>query len=180
MIKKEDVIRIGQFAKPHGIKGEIALAFTSDIFDRSDCDYLMCEIEGILVPFFIEEYRFKNDSTALIKFEDVDTEADAKGFANREVYFPKVFFDEGELEEEYNWDYFTGFKVIDAQHGDLGEITYVDESTINVLLQVEKDRNEILIPAVEEFITDIDHENKVLRVALPEGLVTMDRDAEFF
>ncbi len=51
MIKKEDVFKIGQFAKPHGIKGEIALVTNSDVFDDSDDPYIICEMDGILVPF---------------------------------------------------------------------------------------------------------------------------------
>ena len=65
MIKKEDVFKIGQFAKPHGIKGEIALVTNSDVFDDSDDPYIICEMDGILVPFFIEEYRYKTDTCLL-------------------------------------------------------------------------------------------------------------------
>ena len=43
MIKKEDVFKIGQFAKPHGIKGEITLLTTSDVFDDSDDPFIVCE-----------------------------------------------------------------------------------------------------------------------------------------
>lgn len=171
MIKKEDVIRIGQFQKPHGIKGEISMTFSSDIFDRCECEYLVCEVEGILVPFFIEEYRFKNDTTALLKLEGVETDKDAREFTHLEVYYPKEYFDEEELEGDYTWEYFVGFSVVDSEHGNLGEITQVDESTINILLQVMKDGREVLIPAAEEFISGIDHQHKILHVQLPEGLI---------
>ena len=67
MIKKEDVFKIGQFAKPHGIKGEIALVTNSDVFDDSDDPYIICEMDGILVPFFIEEYRYETDTVILLK-----------------------------------------------------------------------------------------------------------------
>ena len=73
MIKKEDVYKIGVLTKPHGIKGEVSFSFTDDVFDRVECDYLICLMDGILVPFFIEEYRFKNDSVALVKFDGIDT-----------------------------------------------------------------------------------------------------------
>ena len=59
MIKKEEVYKIGLFNKPHGIHGELQFTFTDDIFDRVDCDYLICLLDGIFVPFFIEEYRFR-------------------------------------------------------------------------------------------------------------------------
>ena len=41
MIKKEDVFKIGQFAKPHGVKGEIALITDYDLFDDSEDDYVV-------------------------------------------------------------------------------------------------------------------------------------------
>ena len=52
MIKKEEVYKIGLFNKPHGIHGELQFTFTDDIFDRVDCDYLICLLDGIFVPFF--------------------------------------------------------------------------------------------------------------------------------
>lgn len=51
MIKKEEVYKIGLFNKPHGIHGELQFTFTDDIFDRVDCDYLICLLDGIFVPF---------------------------------------------------------------------------------------------------------------------------------
>ena len=45
--------------------GEIQLQFNDDVFDTADADYLVLEVEGILVPFFIEEYRFRSDEIAL-------------------------------------------------------------------------------------------------------------------
>ncbi len=54
MIKREDVYKIGLFNKPHGIHGELSFTFTDDIFDRADCDYLICRLDDIFVPFFIE------------------------------------------------------------------------------------------------------------------------------
>ena len=88
MIKKEEVYKIGLFNKPHGIHGELQFTFTDDIFDRVDCDYLICLLDGIFVPFFIEEYRFRSDSTALVKLEGIDTAERARMFTNIEVYFP--------------------------------------------------------------------------------------------
>ena len=78
MIKENEVFKIGKFIKPHGIKGEMNFSFENDVFDRVDCPYLICRIDNILVPFFIEEYRFKGKETALIKFEDIDNEEKAR------------------------------------------------------------------------------------------------------
>ena len=44
MIKKEDVFKIGHFAKPHGIKGEITLVTDCDLFDDSDDLFVVCDM----------------------------------------------------------------------------------------------------------------------------------------
>lgn len=169
MIRKEEVFKIGVINKPHGVKGEVSFTFTDDIFDRVDCDYLILLMDGILVPFFMEEYRFRSDNVALVKFEDIDTAEQARRFTNVEVYFPKKFMDE--QEDVTSWNFFIGFRVEDVHHGYLGEITDVDDTTINVLFSIEKDGEELLLPAHEEFIIDLDREKKVMKVDVPDGLI---------
>lgn len=170
MIRSEEVYKIGVFNKPHGIKGELQFTFTDDIFDRVDCDYLICLLDGILVPFFIEEYRFRSDTTALMKLEGVESDRQARMFTNVEVFFPKKYLDEDD-NEVLTWQYFIGFRVLDKQHGDLGEITAVDDSTMNILFCVEKDGEELLLPAHEEFIRNIDKKKREILVQIPEGLL---------
>lgn len=173
MIRREDVYKIGIFNKPHGIHGELSFTFTDDIFDRVEGDYLICLLDGIFVPFFIKEYRFRSDSTALVKLEGVDTAERARMFTNIEVYFPARHAQEagpGEL----SWDFFVGFRVEDVQHGELGEVVEVDNSTVNTLFVIEKDGNELLLPAQEEFIVDIDRMHRVMTVNIPEGLLSLD------
>ena len=173
MIRKEEVFKIGQFAKPHGIKGEISLVTNCDLFDDVEDPCIVCEIDGILVPFFIEDYRYKTDTVMLVKLENVSDEKAARDFTNREVFFPLEDVGEDDLVGDMSWGSFIGYTVIDEQHGELGKITDVDETTINVLLQIDHKGNEILLPAAEELITSADHENKTLRVSVPEGLLDL-------
>jgi 16S rRNA processing protein RimM len=128
-------------------------------------------MDGILVPFFIEEYRFKSNNVALIKFERIDTNEAAAIFTNKEVYFPKSYADEAD-DGEYSWQYFIGFDTEDVAHGHLGELVDVDESTVNTLFVVEcPNGDELLIPAQEAFIDDIDHEKRLIKFNLPDGLL---------
>lgn len=172
MILENEVFKIGRFIKPHGIKGEIVFAFDNDIFDRVDCSYLICKIDGIFVPFFIKEYRFKGAETALILFEDVTSDTDAKRFQGVDVYFPRKYFEEGSTDAGYTLEYFIGFMVIDNNAGNIGKIIDVDEKTINSLFLLQNDaQEEIIIPAADDFITEIDNQEKILYVNLPEGLI---------
>ena len=140
MIKKEEVYKIGLFNKPHGIHGELQFTFTDDIFDRVDCDYLICLLDGIFVPFFIEEYRFRSDSTALVKLEGIDTAERARMFTNIEVYFPVKHAEEAE-DGELSWNFFIGFQMEDIHHGPLGEVIDVDNTTVNTLFVVGTTRS---------------------------------------
>lgn len=172
MIKKDEVFKIGVFNKPHGVKGELSFTFTDDIFDRVDCEYLVCLLDGIMVPFFVEEYRFRSDTTALVKLERIDTAEQARKFTNVEVYFPQKYVEEDDSDDIPTWQYFIGFHVTDINHGELGEIVAVDDSTMNVLFVIEQpDGEEILLPAHEEFIVNLGKKKRKLVVEVPEGLI---------
>lgn len=172
MIKKDEVFKIGMFNKPHGVKGELSFTFIDDIFDRVDCEYLVCLLDGIMVPFFVEEYRFRSDTTALVKLERVDTAEQARKFTNVEVYFPKKYAEEDDSDDIPTWQYFVGFLVEDVNHGKLGEIVAVDDSTLNVLFAIENaEGEEILLPAHEEFIVKLEKKKRRLTMEIPEGLL---------
>lgn len=174
MIKFEDVYKIGKINKPHGVDGELQFTFTDDVFDCVDAEYIICNIDGILVPFFIEEYRFRSDSSVLLKLEDVDDMQKARMFTNVDVYFPKSMAEEDD-DEMLSWDFFVGFEAIDEVHGALGRIVHVDSSTANVLFYIETDGGEeIAVPAHEDMITDVDRDGRRIFFNLPEGLIDID------
>lgn len=173
MIRREEVYKIGLFNKPHGIHGELQFTFTDDVFDRVDADYLVCLLDGIFVPFFIEEYRFRSDSSALVKLEGIDTAERARMFTNVEVYFPVKHAEEAE-DGSLSWSFFVGFLMEDTRYGVLGEVVDVDTTTVNTLFVVDTKDGELLVPAQEEFILDISREQKLITVELPEGLLNMD------
>ncbi|MGL5318375.1 MAG: ribosome maturation factor RimM [Bacteroidales bacterium] len=173
MITKEEVVKIGQFNKPHGIHGELSFTFTSDIFDRCDSPYFICEMEGILVPFFIDEYRFRSENGALVKLEKIDSDKAARVFTNKEVFYPIAYISEGE-EIHADDKLLVGFRLLTADGQTVGEIVDVDDSTMNVLFVVEtEDLQEILIPAVDNYVVSIDQNTKTIVMNIPEGLLDL-------
>lgn len=170
MIKREDIVKIGQFAKPHGIKGEIALVTTFDLFGEEEEPYVVCEIDGLFVPFFIEEYRFKSDSVILLKLENLNSEEAVRPFANLEVYCPSELVKDAGQDDTLTWNSFVGYKLYDVTHGFLGEVEAVDDSTLNVLFQITYNKETMLIPVAEELVTLVEHEEKRITLAVPQGL----------
>ena len=149
------VYKIGIIGKAHGVKGELSIQIDDDIFDRVDAEYLVLKLDGIFVPFFMEEYRFKSDSVALVKFEGVDTQERARELTGVEVYFPRELAEQDE-NVELSYSAIVGYTLIDDNSGKpVGTIAYVDEQTINIMFELEDGR---LIPASEELIVDVDQQ----------------------
>ena len=173
MIKQEEVYKIGRLGKPHGVHGEIQLQFNDDVFDTADADYLVLEVEGILVPFFIEEYRFRSDEIALMKFEDIDTEEKARQLTGCSVFFPRHIADE--RSENLSWAQIVGYTLLDNNSGKVvGNICGVDDSTVNTLFEVEDTAGgELLIPANDKLITAVDTTQKTITLVIPDGLLEL-------
>lgn len=169
MIRKEDVFKIGRLGKSHGVKGDISFPFDDDVFDRVEADYLILDIDGILVPFFIEEYRFRNDTTAIIKFEGVDSQERARELTGCDVYFPRELADSAE--DGLPWSAIVGFDILEVKSGKvIGRIASIDDSTLNILFCLEDGR---LIPATDDLITAIDQQARTITMHIPEGLLEL-------
>lgn len=176
MIERENVYQIGRIEKPHGLHGELAFSYTSDVFDEVEVPYFICEIDGILVPFFIENYRFKGNDTCLVKFEGIDDEKSSRFLIKAPLFIEKKFLDDEVSGAEIEGgQYYLGFKVYDEENYEIGTIEAVDDSTENILfLVVSDEEEEFYIPAVDEYIIAIDDEAKAIQVELPEGLLEMN------
>jgi len=169
MIRKEEVYKIGRLGKTHGVSGEISFLLDDDVFDRTDADYLILDIDGILVPFFIDSYRFKTDSNALMKFDGIDTQERARELTGCDVYFPRVLFDDDD--DSISWAELVGYSLIDNNSGKvIGEIASIDDTTINILFELTTGK---LIPASEELITHIDTKKQQIYINLPEGILEL-------
>lgn len=172
MLHKNELFPIGQITKSHGLKGELAFSTNFSILEDTEVPFVILEPEGLLVPFYIENVRMKSDSSGLLKLERVDSDEQARQYIGQTIYLPKVFLEEVE-EDDIATEYFIGFELIDNTKGTIGKITDIEQSTANILFVIESDEGEILIPAADEYVTDIDHDQKILRVTLPEGLVDL-------
>lgn len=162
MIDLGDFIPVGKIAKTHGIKGEMNVEFSIDT-DLDACDFFVMEMDGIPVPFFIDTYRYRNDTVALVSFEGVETEPAARKFFGKTVYVRPEYTDE----DSDNINTLIGYTLITTDNRHIGKITDIDDTTANILLTVD----DKLIPAAAIEITERDDKHKTLTVSLPDGLL---------
>lgn len=193
MIKNDSVFKIGHISRTHGVKGEVEVQFTDDPFDRGELDYLVFEMDGIMVPFFFSEYRYKGGHSALFTFEDIDSEEKARRLVGTSVYYPKAeaarianeAAEDGEELELDSLRALTGYRVyaIDAEEStedelatyDLGEITYVDDSSMNTLITIVDDEDEErILPLHTDFIVEVNPAERSLLLDIPLELLDLN------
>mgnify|MGYP002624565277 CR=1 FL=1 len=171
MILEEDVYKIGYLGKTHGLHGELTFHFTDDIFDICDSDYILLRIDGIIVPFFFDSYRFSSDSCAIVKFMDIDDIDHAQRLVGCDVLFERRHRREVD-DSDLPLSYLIGFDVLDSSGTPIGKIIDIDTQTDNNLLLVESSSGRIhYLPIHDDLILSIDDDTKSMTMDVPLGLL---------
>lgn len=176
MILEENLFEVGCILKAHGLKGEIIILFHKSEYSEIDIDYYFLLIDGIYVPFFIEDFWYSSDTSARVKFEDVNTMEQASLYSDTKIFLPQELLEYINVERvlKSKWEKFIGYIILKEDNTRVGKIKSVDTSTINELFIVDIDNErEVLIPATDDFITKTDSEQKVLTLNLPNGLLEL-------
>ncbi|MBP3725684.1 MAG: 16S rRNA processing protein RimM [Bacteroidaceae bacterium] len=173
MITFDDLYKIGRVGKPHGVHGEVQLLVDDDVFDRTDTPYIFIEVDGLPVPFFFESYRFRGSQSALAVFEGIDSEQAARRLTGSTLWFERRLADADA--DDTALPALVGYTITDEQQQQtVGTIVAINDTTINVLFEVETpDHRQLLIPVAEEWITDIDTDRRTVSMHLPEGLTDL-------
>jgi 16S rRNA processing protein RimM len=163
MITHEEVISIGRITRTHGKRGELQCLMTNEYWDNADAKFLILKLDNILVPFTVLDWRGKGSDSLIFKLEYVNNEQQAQRLIGNEAFM--LLSDMSEEDELLpTWQSLQGYYVIDTDQGDLGLVADVDESTINTLITLEDGR---MIPIHEDFIIEINSEDKRLTICLP-------------
>ncbi len=176
-IPKNKSIKIGFIQKPHGIHGELVIRFQEEYYETlEEMPVLLLDIDDLLVPYFIADdgLRFKSGESAIVKFDWVDSDKQAKNLCGLSVYVSEN--DVIELEDEFLPDDLTGFKLFEPKLGLIGEITEVTNYSGNILVTVDYQGKECLVPFNEDLLVRFDENLREIEMDLPEGLFNLDED----
>jgi len=167
-----DCEKIGYIKKTHGVQGDVVLEFENEYeFAVEDANCFFIELDGLLVPFFIEEegFRFRTNDTAIVSLEAVNNEKYAKRLVGCGVYLLK---DDvvGEIQADMD-NRLIGYLLIDEKIGNVGLIEHVDDYAGNIVLTVNYRGEELLVPFNEDLVVEISHDKSRIIFNLPEGLI---------
>ena len=173
----EDSFKVGEVAQTHTLQGEVVITTDSDLLEKYADEPVFLLLDGAPVPFFIadEGLTVRNHTSYIVKFDYVDTLAQAGRLVGCEVLFEKELL-EGQEPEESGYDIFEliGFEVKDQVSEETGEVADVADYSGNVVLTVSIMNKEILLPLSENYICEIDFEHSRLLVQIPRELVELN------
>lgn len=172
-MRKEDCFYLGKIIKKYSFKGEVLAKLDTDqpeLYEHLDAMFV--QLRNNLIPFFIESSQLHKSDLLRVKFEDVNSEADADALIKSELYLPLEFLPKLEGNKFYFHEVI-GFSITDKTFGNIGIIKGVNDSTAQALFEVDRDGIEILIPMNDEFIIEVNRATKTILVETPEGLIDL-------
>jgi 16S rRNA processing protein RimM len=173
-MQKEDCFLFGTVFKLHGYKGDVNIYNDNNILlDFSTLKYFLIELNNKLVPFFIEQVRSKKPNIVLVKFEDVNSEQEAKTIHKRKVYVSQEWIPK-EDKDKIDEDNIIGYSVIDTNLGKLGKVIYINSQTAQQLIYVKKGNKEFCFPMHEKFVKGSDSKEKILKIEINEELLNLN------
>ncbi len=173
MTQKEDCFYLGRIVKKHSFKGEVIIKLDTDEPDLyENLESVFVDLGNNLVPFFIEKSSLSKSTMFRVKFEDVDTEADADAIMRAGIYLPLNLLPKLSGKKFYFHEVI-GFTVVDALFGEVGEIVSINDSTAQPLFEIDRDGSEVFVPVIDDFIKKVDRENKIIEVTTPKGLIDL-------
>lgn len=163
MITNEEVIAIGRITRTHGKRGEVQCQTSNEYWDNADATFLILNVNNILVPFRVLDWRGKGSDSLIFQIDGITDEQAAQQIIGCQAYMLATDMSE-EDELMPTWQSLVGYQVVDTDQGELGTVADVDETTINTLITLDDGR---LIPIHEDFIIDIKADEKQLIICLP-------------
>ncbi|WP_196891394.1 ribosome maturation factor RimM [Aureivirga marina] len=173
-MRKENCFYLGIIVRKHSYKGEVVIKLDTDepeLYENMESVFVA--LGNNLVPFFIEKSSLHKGDQLRVKFEGVDTEADAEAIMKAELFLPLELLPELSGNKFYFHE-IIDFSVKDTRHGVLGKIKKINDNAAQEILEIETpNQKQILIPLVDDFIVEIDRENKTFVVETPDGLIDL-------
>jgi 16S rRNA processing protein RimM len=173
-VKKNGFISVGKIVGVHGLNG------TSKVYSYAESLSVFQPNGSILLRTATgqeKKYEIKwakpHTRVILLALKGVTNRSQAEKLIGCELYIDKAKLPELE-EGTYYWFDIIGLSVFTVDENYLGRVESIiptGSNDVYVVKNPDKDeKNEVLIPALESVILEIDLKRQVMRVDLPEGL----------
>lgn len=168
---KQEYFEIGQIVNHFGIKGMVKVnPFTDDVSKFEELKTILLEQNKKLTEIQIEEVKYSKNQV-LLKLKGIDTVEEAEKY--RGCYLKIARKDAKKLPKDtYFIADLIGTTVYTEEGVLLGKVQDIYNSGASDIYVVKDDNGkQILLPAINEVIKDIDIEQEKITVHLIKGLI---------
>jgi 16S rRNA processing protein RimM len=167
----EGYVCIGKLTRTHGYNGAVIASLDVQYpEDFVEMESVFIEYRGKLVPFFVEDACLMGKSNLKIIFEDYATDKAIEEFLGASLYLPEDVIPQ----EQHETSKYIGYKIVDARSNTpIGLVDSIENNPAHPFFVVTCRSKQVLIPAIDQFITHIDEGSKQILVTLPDGLLDL-------
>jgi 16S rRNA processing protein RimM len=159
-------LMVGKIRRPHGLDGELIMEIMTDFPERLNPGktvYFGHKHEELVIKTIRN-----HDKTLLVRFTRYQNSDDAGQLRNQIIYVKSDNLPELPEGVYYHHE-LLGCEIVHENGDRLGVLEEIIETGANDVYLVKKDDGqELLIPAIESVILDVDIEKRVIRVRPPE------------
>ncbi len=173
-MSENQFITIGKIVGAHGVKGNLKVRSYAESLSSFETGALIRvrNTRGVEKNYHIKWAKLHSRGI-LLAFADVDERSLAEALVGSELLIDKKTLPELEA-GTYYWSDLVGLSVFSKDEDYIGCITAIlttGSNDVYVVANVIQGRQkEVLIPALESVVLNIDLEKRVMHVDLPEGL----------
>lgn len=167
----DEYYQLGNIIKTHGLRGEVIFFLdVDDPEEYQELESVFIDLNGKLIPFFIESFHLQGDR-AIVALEEVENIEDAEPLVGKSTYLPLDSLPKLP-EGKYYYHQLIGCAVYEGEKL-IGPVTEVFEMPTNYLIGVDHQGKEVLIPIADEIVRSVDLQAQKIAVHLPEGLLAL-------
>lgn len=169
--------KLGTIVAFKGTKGDVVIRLASPDYDIDEQEPVLVEIDGYLVPFFIQENSvfFSKNGEVSIKFDTMNSNEEAARVMKKDVYVSTedLVVDDEAGDDDWAADFkYANYDVFDQNDQLLGKIVDVDDIPGNPLLVIHNSfGEEILVPLNCAEVLSENDTIRTVKITIPEGLI---------
>ena len=172
--EKLRLVAIGRIVRPHGVQGAVKVfpyGETLGLLESGERLYVSAEgsAGGCWRRLMVLGGRVQG-KLWVVELEGLSSREEAEALQKAEISVPADRLPKTEEGEYYHYQ-LIGLAVETLDGKPLGVLRSIIETGGNDVYVVEGEGREVLIPAIEEVIREVDLERGRMRVDLPEGLL---------
>jgi 16S rRNA processing protein RimM len=171
-MEESRLIPVGKIARTHGIRGLVKiLPYGESLALQGAGEKVFLAVSLKETPETLTIVSAKSQGKMLlVQFQDLTSIDEAKGIVGLEVLLPEDRLPPTQDDEYYHYQ-LIGLEVVTKQGDRIGVLRGIIETGGNDVYSIDRNGRELLVPAVEGVIADVDLQQNRMVIDPPEGLM---------